>query len=319
MSKKLNTIILVLAIVLGVAAVVLAYLLKGKMETAMAATNFAVVDTEIGAAKEFAPRMAEISNKTTALLADKRKNIAELETTKKDLLAEVADKKTKIEGLTAANTALEGERAELTRKRDELTAQLTDANSKKDSVIAELTTVKEDLVKATEKANSMFTKEQLAEVEARATKSEEIATALRSKYVSLHNWASRAAESSTPGGFQRDPLAEPSKSGAPAPAPTVNVAATIEAAAENIVTSIVAFEAGSGIVAFSVGQDKGLQEKSSFYISVGGKEIGRVLITTVKGSLSYGQLQPGKELNLSALAKAQTVTLTPSNKLAAAQ
>jgi len=210
----------------------------------MAATNFAVVDTEIGAAKEFAPRMAEISNKTTALLADKRKNIAELETTKKDLLAEV---------------------------------------------------------------------------EARATKSEEIATALRSKYVSLHNWASRAAESSTPGGFQRDPLAEPSKSGAPAPAPTVNVAATIEAAAENIVTSIVAFEAGSGIVAFSVGQDKGLQEKSSFYISVGGKEIGRVLITTVKGSLSYGQLQPGKELNLSALAKAQTVTLTPSNKLAAAQ
>jgi hypothetical protein len=317
MSKKLNTIVLVLAIVLGLAAVTLAYLLKGKMETAMTATNFAVVDAEIGAAKDFAPRMAEISAKTTALLDNKRKNIIELETTKKDLLAEVADKKSKIEALTAANTTLEGERTELTRKRDELTAQLADANSKKDSVTAELATVKEDLVKATEKANSMFTKEQLAEVEARATKAEETTTALRGKYVSLHNWASRAAESSTPGGFQRDPLAEPAKPGTPAPALVVNVASVIEAAAENIVTSIVAFDANSGIVAFSVGQDKGLQEKSSFYISAGGKEIGRVLISTVKGSLSYGQLQPGKELNLAALAKAQTVTLTPSNKLAA--
>lgn len=317
MSKKLNTIVLVLAIVLGLAAVTLAYLLKGKMETAMTATNFAVTDTEIGAAKDFAPRMAEISAKTTALLDNKRKNIVELETTKKDLLAEVADKKSKIEALTAANTTLEGERTELTRKRDELTAQLADANSKKDSVTAELATVKEDLVKATEKANSMFTKEQLAEVEARATKAEETTTAIRGKYVSLHNWASRAAESSTPGGFQRDPLAEPAKNGAPAPAPVVNVAATIEAAAENIITSVVAFDAASGIIAFSVGQDKGLQEKSSFYINAGGKEIGRVLISSVKGSLSYGQLQPGKELNLAALAKAQTVTLTPSNKLAA--
>jgi hypothetical protein len=317
MSKKLDLAVRVLAIVLGLAAVAFAFLLKGKVEAAMTATNFAVADTEIGAAKEFDPRMATLSAKAVAALAEKRKSIADLELTKKDLLADVADKKTKIEGLTAANTTLEGERAELTRKRDELAAQLTDANSKKDSAVAELTTVKEDLVRATEKANSLYTKEQLAEVEDRATKAEEASTAVRGKYVALHNWAARAADTATPGGFQRDPLAEPSKDGAaPAGNPT-NVAVAVEAASDNIVTTIVALDARSGIIAFSVGQESGIQEKASFQIKVGGKEIGRVLISSVKGSLSYGQLQPGKELDLSAVAKASSVTLSPSNKLAA--
>ena len=67
---------------------VFAYLLKGKIETAMTATNFAVADAEIGAAKEFAPRMAEISAKTTALLTKKRERIVELEGNKKDLEAD---------------------------------------------------------------------------------------------------------------------------------------------------------------------------------------------------------------------------------------
>jgi len=73
MNKKLNIVIRTLGVLAAIAAGVFAYLLKGKIETAMTATNFAVTDTEIGAAKEFAPRMAEISAKTTALLTKKRR------------------------------------------------------------------------------------------------------------------------------------------------------------------------------------------------------------------------------------------------------
>ena len=147
MNKKLNIVIRTLGVLAAIAAGVFAYLLKGKIETAMTATNFAVADAEIGAAKEFAPRMAEISAKTTALLTKKRERIVELEGNKKDLEADVADKKTKIEGLTANVATLEGERADLTRKRDELTGQLAEANGKKDALAAELNTAKEELVK----------------------------------------------------------------------------------------------------------------------------------------------------------------------------
>mgnify|MGYP000949076223 CR=1 FL=1 len=97
MNKKLNIVIRTLGVLAAIAAGVFAYLLKGKIETAMTATNFAVADAEIGAAKEFAPRMAEISAKTTALLTKKRERIVELEGNKKDLEADVAGKKTKIE------------------------------------------------------------------------------------------------------------------------------------------------------------------------------------------------------------------------------
>ena len=71
MNKKLNIVIRTLGVLAAIAAGVFAYLLKGKIETAMTATNFAVTDTEIGAAKEFDPRMKEISAKTTALLTKK--------------------------------------------------------------------------------------------------------------------------------------------------------------------------------------------------------------------------------------------------------
>jgi chromosome segregation ATPase len=247
-----------------------------------------------------------------AILDAKRKEIEEANLAKKDLNATVADKNTKIEGLTAANTTLEGERTELTRKRDELAAQLTDANSKKDGAVAELTTVKEDLVRATEKAAGMFTKEQLAEIEAKATKAEELAAALRGKYTALHAWAARAAENNAPGGFQRDPFGEPAKEG---DAPTA-VAVSVEAATDSVLTNVLALDAKSGIVAFSVGEANGIKEKAVFDVKVDGKKIGKVQISSVKGSLSYGQLQPDKDLDLGAIAKAASVSLVPSTKLA---
>ena len=311
MSKKLDIFVRILAIILGALALAAGFMLKGKMDVALTNTAWAVTDPEVKAGKEYDARMTSLAG-VKGLLDAKRKEIEEANLAKKDLNATVADKNTKIEGLTAANTTLEGERTELTRKRDELAAQLTDANSKKDGAMAELTTVKEDLVRATEKAAGMFTKEQLAEIEAKAAKAEELAAALRGKYTALHAWASRAAENAAPGGFQRDPFGEPAKEG---DAPTA-VAVTVEAATDSVLTNVLALDAKSGIVAFSVGEANGIKEKAVFDVQVDGKKIGKVQISSVKGSLSYGQLQPDKDLDLGAIAKAASVSLVPSTKLA---
>lgn len=311
MSKKLDIFVRILAVVLGALALAAGFMLKGKMDVALTNTAWAVTDPEVKAGKEYDARMTSLAG-VKGLLDAKRKEIEEANLAKKDLNATVADKNTKIEALTAEKTTLEGERTELTRKRDELAAQLTDANSKKDGAVAELTTVKEDLVRATEKAAGMFTKEQLAEIEAKATKAEELAAALRGKYTALHAWASRAAENAAPGGFQRDPFGEPAKEGE---APTA-VAVTVEAATDSVLTNVLALDAKSGIVAFSVGEANGIKEKAVFDVKVDGKKIGKVQISSVKGSLSYGQLQPDKDLDLGAIAKASSVSLVPSTKLA---
>jgi hypothetical protein len=313
MKPKLNAFLRILTVVMALAAVAFAFLLKGKMDAALTNTAWALTDPEVKAGKEYDARMASFGAANMKVLIDKkRKEIEEANLAKKDLAADVADKKTKIEGLTATNTTLEGERAELTRKRDELAAQLTDANSKKDAAVADLTTVKEDLVRATEKAAGLFTKEQLAEIEAKATKAEELAAALRGKYTALHSWAARAAESTAPGGFQRDPFGEPVKEGE---APTA-VAVAVEAATDAVLTNVLALDAKSGIVAFSVGEANGIKEKAVFDVKVDGKKIGKVQISSVKGALSYGQLQPDKDLDLGAIAKAASVSLVPSTKLA---
>ena len=323
MKPKLNAFLRILTVVLAAFALGGALFVNNKLGSALSKTDWATKDADIKAPlpenslfstpKDFDARITALSEANTKkVLDEKRKAIADLDLAKKDLNATVADKNTKIEGLTAANTTLEGERTELTRKRDELAAQLTDANSKKDGAMAELTTVKEDLVRATEKAAGMFTKEQLAEIEAKAAKAEELAAALRGKYTALHAWASRAAENAAPGGFQRDPFGEPAKEG---DAPTA-VAVTVEAATDSVLTNVLALDAKSGIVAFSVGEANGIKEKAVFDVKVDGKKIGKVQISSVKGSLSYGQLQPDKDLDLGAIAKAASVSLVPSTKLA---
>jgi peptidoglycan hydrolase CwlO-like protein len=311
MNKKLNAFLRILTVVAAVAAGVFAFLLKGKMDVALTNTAWAVTDAEVKAGKEYDARMTSLLT-VGPLLAAKRKTINDLELEKKDFIADVADKKTKIEGLTAANTTLEGERAELTRKRDELAAQLTDANSKKDGAEASLATAKEELVKATEKAAGMFTKEQLAEIETKATNAEQKAETISGKYRGLHAKVSRAMDNNpAPFGFASDPLGEPAKPGDVAPA-----VAAVEAASESILTNVLALDSDSGIVAFSVGEANGIKEKAVFDVKIDGKKVGKVQISTVKGVLSFGQLQPDKELDIRAIAKASSVSLVPSTKIA---
>jgi len=310
MNKKLNVFLRVLTVVAAVAAAVFAFLLKGKMDVALTNTAWAVTDTEVKAGKEYDARMTALSA-VGPLLAVKRKTITDLELEKKDFIADVADKKTKIEGLTAANTTLEGERAELTRKRDELAAQLTDSNSKKDGAEAALASAKEELVKATEKAAGMFTKEQLAEIETKATDAEQKAEIISGKYRGLHAKVSRAMDNNpSPFGFASDPLGEPAKPGDTAPA-----VAAVEAASESILTNVLALDSDSGIVAFSVGEANGIQPKAVFDVKIDGKKVGKVQISSVKGVLSFGLLQPDKELDIKAIAKASSVSLVPSTKI----
>jgi hypothetical protein len=312
MNKKLNAFLRILTAVAAVAAVVFAFLLKGKMDAALTKTAWAVTDAEVKAGKDFDARMTSLAG-VQGILDGKRKAVADLELAKKDLIADVADKKTKIEGLTAANTTLEGERADLTRKRDELSAQLTDANSKKDGAEAALASAKEELVKATEKAAGMFTKEQLAEIETKATAAEEKSELIRGKYAALHAKVSRAMENNpAPFGFPSDPLGEAPKPGEAAPA----VAVAVEAASESILTNVLALDSNSGIVAFSVGEANGIKEKAIFDVKIDGKKVGKVQISAVKGVLSFGLLQPEKELDLRAISKASAVSLVPSTKIA---
>ena len=311
MNKKLNAFLRILTVVAALAAAVFAFLLKGKIDAALTKTAWAVNDPELKAGLGYEARMASLAT-VPALLDGKRKAIAELELAKKDLQADVADKKMKIEGLTATNTTLEGERAELTRKRDELAAQLTDANSKKDGAEAALASAKEELVKATEKSAGMFTKEQLAEIQDKATHAEETIGLIRSKYAALHGKVSRAMDNNpTPFGFASDPLGEPAKPGEAAP-----VVAVAEAASDSILTNVLALDTNSGIVAFSVGEANGIKEKAVFDLKVDGKRVGKVQISSVKGALSFGQLQPDKDLDLGAISKAGSVSLVPSTKLA---
>jgi len=309
-NKKLNTFLRVLTVVAASAAAVFAFLLKGKMDVALTNTAWAVTDAEVKAGKEYDARMTSLLT-VGPLLTAKRKSINDLELEKKDFIADVADKKTKIEGLTAANTTLEGERAELTRKRDELAAQLTDANSKKDGAEASLATAKEELVKATEKAAAMFTKEQLAEIETKATNAEQKAELIIGKYRGLHAKVSRAMDNNpSPFGFASDPLGEPAKPGDVAPA-----VVAVDAPIENILTYVLALDADSGIVAFSVGEANGIKAKDIFDVKIAGKKVGKVQISTVKGVLSFGQLQPDKELDIRAISKADSVSLAPSTKI----
>jgi hypothetical protein len=309
MNKKLNVFLRVLTGLAAVAAVVFAFLLNGKMDAALTKTAWSVADTDVKAGKDFDARMTSLAT-VGDLLKAKRQSIADLEVTKKDLQADVADKKTKIEGLTAANTDLEGERAELTRKRDELAAQLTDANSKKDGAEAALAATKEELVAVTEKAAGMFTKDQLAEIEAKATAAEEKAELIVSKYRALHTRISRAMDGNpSPFGFGSDPLGQPAK---PGDEPTA-VAVAVDAPIENILTNVLALDSGSGIVAFSVGETNGIKSKDMFDVKIDGKKVGKVVISSVKGSVSYGQLQPDKDLDLRAISKASSVSLAPAS------
>ncbi|MGA0134539.1 MAG: hypothetical protein ACO3ND_09325 [Opitutales bacterium] len=298
MNKKLNLFIRIFGIVAALAAGTFAYLLKGKMGAAMAATAWAVTDPEVNAPPQFDGRMAAIGEKVKPLLDAKSKKILELEGNVKDLRAEVADKTTKIEGLTANVTTLEGERAELTRKRDDLTAQLTEATSKRDSLAAELETTKAEVADTKSRIAAMFSKEQMEESIAKVTQAEEKLEKARGRYVQLYGWASGKSDSKPP--YPRDPLAEEAAPGAPG-VPSFG--------AEGIVTKVIALDTATGLVAFSVGEHSGVRAEAGFEVHVSGIKSGSVRVSASRPNVAYAQLLPGFELKQ--FSNGTVVTLVP--------
>jgi len=296
MNKSVNLVLRVVGVLAAIAACVFAYLLKGKVDTAMANTAWTTTDAEILANKQFDLRMVDINTKAKSLLEAKRTKITELEGNVKDLNADVADKKQKIEGLTANVTTLEGERAELTRKRDELNGQLTEANSKKDSLTAELNSAKEELAKDKEKIAALFTKEQLDAEIGKANKAEENRNTATQKYVQLYNWTVATTGNKPP--YPRDPLLEEK-------ADTVQ----IEFGPETIKTRIVVIDPSKGLVSFSVGDLNGIKPQSGFYVRVNNQNIGQVRIEAVQSALSTAQILPGAKLDQ--FTRGGVVTLVP--------
>lgn len=306
MKPKLNLFIRVLTIVAAFGALACAFLLKGKIDGALVSTKWATADAEVKAPLDFDGRIKALGALPT-LLDAKRKSILELETSKKDLMADVADKKTKIEGLTAKTTELEGQVAEVTRKRDEATAALTDANSKKDGATAELATVKEELVAEKAKSAAMFTKEQVAQTEAKVTEAEEKATKISARYSNLFNFANKSGVETAQAGFASDPLAEPAKDDS-------GKVVSAEILTESVLTRVTAYDASSGMIAFSIGELGGISKGRRFAIKVGGKDIGQVQISEVQTALSFGQIQPDADLR--ALSAGDVVSLKPAVKKA---
>ncbi len=302
MNKKLNLVIRILGLAAAIAACVFAYLLKGKMETALVKTAWTTTDAEINAPKEYDQRMTAIQGSVKTLLDTKRTKITELEGNVKDLQADVADKKTKIEGLTANVATLEGERAELTRKRDELTAQVTEANSKKDSLAAELEQAKKEIAADKEKIGALFTKEQLEAESAKATKAQENRDVVVQKYAQLFNWTKSNTGNTPP--FPRDPLAEP----------TVDTA-QVEFGPETLYTKIVVIDPSKGLVAFSVGELNGIKVDTKFEVRINDKKVGTVNISSVKPAMCFAQILVGSEVG--AFTRNGAVTLVPfSGKIA---
>lgn len=302
MNKSVNMVLRIVGVLAAVAACTFAYLLKGKIDTAMTNTAWTTTDAEILANKQFDLRMVDINTKAKALLETKRTKITELEGNVKDLNADVADKKQKIEGLTANVTTLEGERAELTRKRDELNGQLAEANSKKDSLTAELNTSKEELAKDKEKIASLFTKDQLDAEIAKANKAEETRNTATQKYVQLYNWTVSTTGNKPP--YPRDPLLEEK-------ADTVQV----EYGPETIVTRIVVIDPSKGLVSFSVGELNGIKVQTGFYVRINNVVVGQVRVESVQAALSTAQILPGAKLEQ--FARGGIVTLVPfSGKIA---
>jgi len=286
MNKSANLVLRIVGVIAAIAACVFAYLLKGKVDTAMANTAWTTTDTEILANKQFDLRMVDINTKAKSLL----------EGNVKDLNADVADKKQKIEGLTANVTTLEGERAELTRKRDELTGQLTEANSKKDSLTAELNSAKEEIAKDKEKIAALFTKEQLDREIAKANKAEENRNTATQKYVQLYNWTVATTGNKPP--YPRDPLLEEK-------ADTVQ----IEFGPETIKTRIVVIDPSKGLVSFSVGDLNGIKPQDGFYVRINNENVGTVRVEAVQAALSTAQILPGAKLDQ--FTRGGVVTLVP--------
>lgn len=298
MNKKLNIFIRIFGILAALAAGAFAFLLKGKMDAAMTATAWAVADPEIAARPQYDARMADIGAKVKPLLDAKSKKILELEGNVKDLRAEVADKTTKIEGLTANVTTLEGERAELTRKRDELAGQLTEATSKRDSIAAELDAAKQEIVAEKQKTAAMFTKEQMEESLTKVTQTEEKLDKARGRYIQLYGWAAGKSDSKPP--YPRDPLVDEAAPGAPG-APSFG--------AEGIVTKVISLDAASGLVAFSVGEQSGVRADAGFELMVAGIKAGSVRVSAARPNVSYAQLLTGFEIKQ--IGNGAVVTLVP--------
>ena len=189
----------------------------------------------------------------------------------------------------------EGERTELTRRRDELSSNLATVTGERDSLSSQLNTAREDVARRTEQIAAMFTREQLdTEINAK-NKMEDSRNDVTNKYVQLYNWIQNNTGSKPP--YPRDPNY------------VDNGGVKVDAAPETLTTRIVAISPSQGLISFSVGEEVGVRADAGFEILVNDRSVGKVRISEVSPSFCVAQILPNT--NLEALARGQVLTLVP--------
>jgi hypothetical protein len=292
MTKSTNLAIRLIAITAAIASGVFVYLLYGKVDLVMKQTSCLVKE---GAGNDFDSRVNKIPSIVVALDAS-RAVVVERDGTIKDLMSDVADKKTRIEELGNNVTKLEGEKTDLTRKRDELTSSLATVTSERDSFSGQLSQTKEELAKKTEQIAAMFTKEQLDAEIASKNKTELVKEDVVRKYAALYNWSTGQMKGEKPP-FPSNPTY------------VDNGSVRVEVGPETLKTRVISISPSQGLITFSVGQDSGIRAEQGFSMRVNEKDVGKISISLVDNSFCIAQIQPGSDLD--ALGRGQVVTLVP--------
>lgn len=292
MTKSTNLAIRLIAITAAIASGVFVYLLYGKVDLVMKQTACLVKE---GAGNDFDSRVNKIPSVVVALDAS-RALVIERDGTIKDLMADVADKKTRIEELGNNVTKLEGEKTDLTRKRDELTSSLATVTSERDSFSGQLSQTKEELAKKTEQIAAMFTKEQLDAEIAAKNKTETVKEDVVRKYAALYNWSTAQMKGEKPP-FPSNPTY------------VDNGSVRVDIGPETLKTRVISISPSQGLITFSVGQDSGIRAEQGFSMRVNEKDVGKISISLVDNSFCIAQIQPGSDLD--ALGRGQVVTLVP--------
>ncbi|MDR2844687.1 MAG: hypothetical protein LBV28_01180, partial [Puniceicoccales bacterium] len=139
MNKTASLIIRILALLAAIAAGVAWYhIYDNNIKVALEKTKWLTDDPEIKAGDKFTERIEVLDSKLKDLLNAKREEIKTLTTNLDAANATIAQRDQTIKERNATISQLETERADLIRRRDELTSQLQQAVAKSEQVQGEL-------------------------------------------------------------------------------------------------------------------------------------------------------------------------------------
>ncbi|MDR2512494.1 MAG: hypothetical protein LBD01_01655 [Puniceicoccales bacterium] len=289
MSKTLSLIIRIVAILGAIASgAAFYYINEQNIKVAMVNTEWYTSDLELKddfkADKTFVKRMG-VQAKIKALLTAKR---AEIEKLTRELAQEreTVDQRNKtIQEKDGVIANLESEKADLIRRRNELTASLQQANSKANELQAALEEAQRTITQKNEEIQTMFPKEvHEMEIKRREAAEDKYQRSV-SDYTRLWRWA----EGQT--GFKPPhpvvPGIEAVKSDIPA----------VKEAAPRIPTRIIAVDLRWGVITVSAGLDNSnLQPGQTYDLEMAdGNVVGKLRVAEIRSAYTVLSILPGSK------------------------